>query len=326
MTLRIIGAHEVRTILTVEHSIALMRDALALVGRGETLQPLRQALFLPDKSGLLGLMPGYIAKPERLGLKAISVFPRNFDVSLPSHQGIVVLFETKRGAPIAIIEAREITALRTAAATAVATDVLARSDAKTLVIFGYGEQAETHLNALRRVRRFERVLVWGRSAEKAAAFAKQFGDATLPIEAIASAEEAAFRADVICTLTAATDPILFGRWLKAGTHINAVGSGTPNAAELDIEAVVRCRCFADYRDSALALSGEYLRAKAAGAVGDTHILGSIGDILVGNIAGRSSPDELTLFKSLGMAAEDLVAADFVLREAERRGLGHVIDW
>ena len=326
MTIRIVGAHDVRTILTIERATELMRHALALVGRGQTQQPLRQALFLPDRSGLLGVMPGYVAQPERLGVKVISVFPGNFGASLPSHQGAVILFETKHGAPIAIIDAREITAIRTAAATAVATEVLARRDAKTLALLGYGEQAETHLAAVTPTRPFERVLVWGRDPKKASAFAGRFSRADLPVEAVGTAEEATLRADVICTLTAATDPVLFGRWLKPGTHVNAVGSGTPNQAELDVDAVARCRMFADYKDSVVALCGEFQRAKSAGAVTDAHIVGSIGDVLVGKVRGRASPDEITLFKSLGMAAEDLVAADFVLREAEARGLGQTIEW
>src|SRR5882757_9181917 len=169
MTLRIVGARDVRTILTMDRAIELMRDAMALVGRGETVQPLRSALWLPDKRGLLGLMPGYVAKPERIGVKAISVFPSNFARGLPSHQGVVMLFNTEHGAPEAIIDAREITAIRTAAATAVATDVLARRDVKTLAFLGYGEQAETHLEALRYVRAFERVLIWGRDAKKTTA-------------------------------------------------------------------------------------------------------------------------------------------------------------
>lgn len=326
MSLRIIGAKDVRTLLTMDRAIELMREAMALVGRGETVQPLRSALWLPDKSGLLGLMPGYVAKPERFGVKVLTVMPSNFAKGLPSHQGMVMLFNTEHGAPEAIIDAREITAIRTAAATAVATDVLAQRDAKTLAFFGYGEQAETHFEAMRRVRKFERLVVWGRDAKKAEAFAKAHGSPALPIEAVATAEEAATRADVICTLTAAIDPVLFGRWLKPGMHINAVGSGTAREAELDVDAVKRCRMFADNRDGVLGQCGEFLRAKAAGAIDDAHVLGSVGDVIVGNIPGRASSSEITLFKSLGMAVEDVVSAEFILSEAARRGLGHVIEW
>jgi ornithine cyclodeaminase len=326
MTLRIVTAKDVRALLTMERAIELMREAMALVGRNETTQPLRSALWLPDKRGLLGLMPGYVASPERLGVKVLTVMPSNFTKGLPSHQGMVLLFDTESGAPEAIIDAQTVTAIRTAAATAVATDVLARRDAKTLAFFGYGEQAETHVEALRQVRNFERLLLWGRDAAKATAFAQHHSSAALPIEAVATAEEAASRADVICTLTAAIDPVLMGRWLKPGTHVNAVGSGTPREAELDIDAVSRARMFADNRDGVLGQCGEFLRAKAAGAVGDAHVLGSIGDVIIGKIDGRRSDTEITLFKSLGMAVEDLVSCEFILAEATRRGVGQAIAW
>jgi len=326
MTLRIVPAKDVRALLTMDRAIDLMREAMALVGRNETVQPLRSALWLPDKRGVLGLMPGYVAKPERLGVKVLTVMPSNFAKGLPSHQGMVMLFNTESGAAEGIIDAQTVTAIRTAAATAVATDVLARRDAKTLAFFGYGEQAETHYEALRRVRKFERLLLWGRDAKKAAAFASHYKSGPLPIEVVDTAEEAASRADVICTLTAAIDPVLFGRWLKPGTHVNAVGSGTAREAELDIDAVKRARMFADNRDGVLGQSGEFLRAKAAGAVDDAHVLGSVGDVIIGKIPGRQSAEEITLFKSLGMAVEDLVSCEFVLAEANRRNAGHAIDW
>ncbi|MBI1212054.1 MAG: ornithine cyclodeaminase family protein [Alphaproteobacteria bacterium] len=326
MTLRIVGAQDVRALLTMERAIALMREAMAMVARNETVQPLRSALWLPDRRGLLGLMPGYVAKPERLGVKVLTVMRSNFAKGLPSHQGMVMLFDTKDGKPEAIIDAQTVTAIRTAAATAVATDVLARSDAKTLAFFGYGEQAETHLEALRHVRAFECLLLWGRDTAKAAAFARQHTSKVLPIEVTATAEDAAARADVICTLTAAIDPIVFGRWLKPGTHVNAVGSGTAREAELDIEAIKRSRMFADNREGVLGQCGEFLRAKGAGAVDDAHVLGSIGDVIVGNVPGRKSAEDITLFKSLGMAVEDIVSCEFVLAEATRRDIGHAVEW
>jgi len=182
------------------------------------------------------------------------------------------------------------------------------------------------LEALRRVRKFERLLIWGRDAKKASAFAAAHTNEALPVEAVASAEEAVSRADVICTLTAAIDPVLFGRWLKPGMHVNAVGSGTAREAELDIEAVKRARMFADNKEGVLGQCGEFLRAKAAGAIDDAHVVGSVGDVIIGKIPGRSSAQEITLFKSLGMAVEDVVSAEFILAEAARRGLGQVIAW
>src|SRR5260221_676873 len=303
-----------------------MRGAVGLGGGGGKIPPLRSAPWVPPKNGRFGVMARYVARPEGFGVKAISVFPSNFAKGLPSHQGVVMLFNTETGAPDAIIDAREITAIRTAAATAVATDVLARGDVKTLAFFGYGEQAETHFEALRRVRKFERLLVWGRDAKKASAFAAAHTSGALPAEAAASAEEAASRADVICTLTAAIDPVFFGRWLKPGMHVNAVGSGTAREAELDIEAVKRARMFADNKESVLGQCGEFLRAKAAGAIDDAHVLGSVGDVIIGKIPGRSSPQEITLFKSLGMAVEDVVSAEVLPAAATRRGIGQALEW
>lgn len=325
MTLRILGPKEVRECLPMARCIEAMRRAMSLVAEGRTIQPIRQALFTPDRKGLLGLMPGYTASPEWLGAKLVSVFHGNFAQGLPSHQGVVMLFDAKHGKPSAIMDAREITAIRTAAATAVATDALARKDAKTLSFFGYGEQAREHLEALGHVRKFERVLVWGRDAKKAQAFAHEHSTKTLPVEAVATAQDAA-HADVVCLLTGATDPLFFGRWLKAGQHVNAVGASTPNAAEIDTETLTRSRMFADYKDSAIALGGEFIRARDAGAISADHILGSIGDILTGKIKGRTSDADITLFKSLGMACEDLVSADVVLAEAERRNIGLRVDW
>jgi ornithine cyclodeaminase len=198
---------------------------------------------------------------------------------------------------------------------------------KTLAIFGYGEQAHTHLQAIPEVRRFERVLVWGRDFAKTKAFcADAAGHANIPVTAVATAEEAAVPADVLCTTTAAAEPYFRAEWLRPGQHLNVVGSSVPTTAEIDVETVARCRYFVDFKDSALALAGDFKRAKEAGRVGDDHILGSIGDVLTGRVAGRTSDRDLTLFKSLGMVAEDLVSADYIFREAERRGIGQTVEW
>jgi len=326
MPIRLLNAAAVRELLPVDRCIDLMRTAMKLVATGRTIQPIRSAVFHPDRRGLMSMMPGYIADPEWLGIKVISVFPGNFGTGLGSHQGVVLLFDPKNGSPVAMMDGREITAIRTAAATAAATDALARPDVKTLGIFGYGEQAHTHLEAVPRVRRFERALVWGRDFEKT----KQFCAAEAPrhdfqLAAVQTPEEAA-AADVICTTTAATDPFFESRWLRPGHHLNVVGSSIPTTAEIDVETVARSRLFVDFKDSALALAGDFRRAKEAGRVTDDHIVGSVGDVLIGRVPGRTADRDVTLFKSLGMVSEDLVSADFVLREAERRQVGQLFDW
>jgi ornithine cyclodeaminase len=271
-------------------------------------------------------MPGHIGEPEWLGIKVITVFPGNFGTEFGSHQGMVLLFDTRNGTPKAILDAREITAIRTAAATAVATDVLAPKNVRTLALFGYGEQARTHASALMQVRRFGEIIVWGRDIERARSLVAELqGKLNCSMRAVAQAEEAA-GADVVCTLTAAAEPFYRAAWLRPGQHLNLVGSGVPGTSEVEPEVVQRSRYFTDYKESALVLAGEFIRAKQAGLVGDDHILGSIGDVLEGKIAGRRAESDITLFKSLGMVAEDLISADFVLTQAQQRGLGSVVDW
>jgi ornithine cyclodeaminase len=326
VSIRLLNAEAVRELLPVERCIPLMREAMVLVAQNKTRQPIRQFMNQPDGRGLLGLMPGHIGKPEWLGIKVITVFPGNFGTEFGSHQGMVLLFDTRNGAPKAIVDAREITAIRTAAATAVATDVLAPKDVRSLALFGYGEQARTHAMALMQVRRFEEIIVWGRDIERARSLIAELqGKLNCSMRAVAQAEQAA-GADVVCTLTAAAEPFYRAAWLRPGQHLNLVGSGVPSTSEVEPEVVQRSRYFTDYKESALVLAGDFIRAKQAGLVDDDHILGSIGDVLEGKIAGRKGASDITVFKSLGMVAEDLISADFVQAEAERRGLGQVIDW
>lgn len=326
MRLRLLNAQAVRDLLPVTECIGLARQAMTLVATDGTIQPIRQGLWHPDQRGLMSMMPGYTADPEWLGIKVMSVYAGNFGTAFGSHQGFVILFETKNGVPRAILDGREITAIRTAAATAVATDALARREVETLGIFGYGEQAHTHLEAVPAVRKFRRALVWGRDFAKAQQFcAAEQPHHDFPVVAVADPAEAA-AADVICTTTAAKEPFFEARWLRPGQHLNIVGSSIPTTSEIDVETVARARVFVDFKDSALALAGDFRRARAAGAVGDDHLLGSIGDVLTGRIPGRTSDQEITLFKSLGMVSEDLVAADYLLREAERRGVGQLVEW
>jgi ornithine cyclodeaminase len=243
---------------------------------------------------------------------------------LSSHQGAVLLFDTASGAPKALIDARELTAIRTAAATAAATDILAPKNAQSLALFGYGEQATSHLEAISLVRDIKRTFVWGRDSGKAAAFARA-NAAHGVVTALASAQEAA-EASILCLTTGAADPYFKGAWLRAGHHLNAVGSSVASTSEVDSEAVARARYYVDFEDSARALAGDFKRALDAGAVTADHMLGSIGDVLTGAAQGRTSPDDITFFKSLGMVAEDLVAADFILAQAQAQDRGVLVKW
>lgn len=327
VSVRLLNAEAVRQLLPMDRCVELMRKAMLLVAQEQTIQPIRSALRLPDGNGIMSLMPGYTADPRWLGIKVVSVFPGNSGSDRGSHQGAVLLFEPEHGSLVAIADGREITAIRTAAATAVATDALAKRDAATLAILGYGEQARVHVQSLSLVRPIARILVWGRNFATAERFCEWAATQTrASVEPVREARLAVAAADIICTTTAASDPVLEGKWLRPGQHLNVVGSSIPTTAEIDNEAVARCRVLVDFRDSALQLAGELRRAIQAGVVGKEHILGCVGEVFAGRIVGRASDSDITMFKSLGMICEDLVAADFILSESERHGVGSFVRW
>jgi ornithine cyclodeaminase len=233
-----------------------------------------------------------------------------------------MLFERERGRPLAVLDAASVTAIRTAAASGVATRALARRDAGDLAILGSGTQARSHLVAMRDVRALRRVRVWSRNPESARRFAARESERLgIALEPMASAREAVAGADLICTVTASREPVLEGEWLAPGAHLNAVGACTPAARELDAAAVARSRLYTDCRESALAEAGDFLLARGEGAVTDAHLLGELGELLEGRIPGRRSDDEITLFKSLGIAVEDLAAGRYVYDKALASGRG-----
>jgi len=320
---------QVESLLPMEECIETVAAALSTLARGESVQPLRSATWLPDRRGLLGTMPGMSGGDSpTLGIKIVTVFPGNHPSAdgdapaLPSHQGVVLVFDARRGNLTAILDAESITALRTAAASAVATRALARQDATTLALLGSGVQANTHVEAIRLVRPIRRVKVWSRTAEHARTFAERATDEwDLPVEAVTDPRTAVEEADIVCTVTGASEPVLHGAWLAPGTHVNAVGACTPGARELDTEAVRKARLYVDRRESCRSESGDFLIPAAEGALGDDHIVGELGELLLGDIPGRGSSDEITLFESLGLAVEDLAAADRVVRKALDSGVG-----
>jgi ornithine cyclodeaminase len=305
--MRIIDRDEVARRLTYEVCIPVVRQAMIAFSRGETRQLLRSIIPLAD-GRMFGVMPGALGERAVFGAKLISVFPENFAKGLQSHQGVVVLFDGETGQPVCIAHAGEVTAIRTAAASAVATDALARPDASRLAILGYGEQALTHARAVSRVRKLTAVAVWGRSPERARAFAQKLANELgVAVDAAEGAEAAVADADIVCTVTAAKEPILLGRWLKPGVHVNVVGSSYAGPVEVDNDLVVKARFIADSREGVLAQGAEFLAAKAAGLVGDEHVVGEIGQVLDGKLAGRESPDQITAYKSLGHIVQDLAA-------------------
>jgi ornithine cyclodeaminase/alanine dehydrogenase-like protein (mu-crystallin family) len=306
--MRFIDREEVARRLTYEMCIPIVRQAMIALSRGETKQLLRSIIPLSE-GRLFGIMPGAMGAHAPFGAKLISVFHENFGRGIQSHQGLVILFDPQTGAPVCALDAGEITAIRTAAASAVATDALAREDAGRLALLGYGEQAATHARAIGKIRTLESIVVWGRSPERAHAFAKRMqAELAVPVAAAEVVQEAVAEADIICTVTSASEPILKGEWVRPGTHLNLVGSGYAGPSEVDNDLVVRSRFIADSREGVLHQGAEFLRAKAAGLVGDEHIVAEIGQVLVGEIEGRRSADEITVYKSLGHVVQDLASA------------------
>lgn len=323
----ILGRSEVAALLPMNECIDVMAQAMEATARGQALQPLRSIMKLPgDAPGFFGLMPGALEQPSCFGIKVVSVFPENSARNLPSHQGAVLLFDSDTGTPLAMLDGGEVTAIRTAAASGLATRVLAREDAGDLAILGNGEQAGTHLDAMNVVRDLRRVRVWGRSPERAQGFASRMAELhDLDVEVVATAEDAVRDADLICTTTAARKPVLLGQWIAPGAHLNVVGSSQAFAREVDTEAVVRARLFVDLKLSTMNEAGEFLIAREEGAIDEDHIQGEIGQVLIGEKEGRRSPDEITLYKSLGIVVEDLATAHYVYGKAKERGVGIEVD-
>jgi len=327
MKVLMVNHQEVQQFLTMGECVEAMADAFKMLNRGNALNPLRNLMWLPDKTGVIGMMPAYLGNSQVMGLKAISVFPGNHGTEYDSHQGTVMLFETQNGRLLAMMDAGKITAIRTAAVSGVATRLLASTDAENLAILGSGVQAATHLNAMRVVRNIRRVRVWSRNFDHAQSFAQRESTRrSLSIEAAESAEGAVEGADIICTVTSSTDPILQGDWIAPGTHINAVGSSVPFARELDTAAVVKSKLFVDRRESTLNEAGDFLFPQKEGAINDAHVQGEIGDILLDKIKGRESVNDITLFKSLGLAVEDVAAAHLIYQKLSKQGGGRWVEF
>jgi len=327
MEIRILRASDVRRFLPMSECISLMERTMIDVSAGRSLVPLRSIMVMPGDRGMLGNMPGYLAEPECFGVKLVSLIPRNHPPLHSSHLGLVLLFEPDHGRPVAVLDGAEITAIRTAAASGLATRWLARTGDGDLAILGAGEQAQSHLEAMLCVRALRRVRIWARDRLKARSFAEAEGARHgLEIDVCESVETAVRGADIVCTLTKAREPILAGAWLAPGAHVNVVGSSVATAAEIDTDAVVRGRLFVDYRQSTVREAGEYLRALSEGAISPGHIQAEIGEVAAGTAAGRGSEREITMYKSLGIAPQDLAAAHYVVERAAAAGVGQVIEF
>jgi ornithine cyclodeaminase/alanine dehydrogenase-like protein (mu-crystallin family) len=317
MSVRIIDEHDVRRLLPMAECIEVMAEALASLARGEVHNPLRFVVRPPEAPSLMGLMPAYRGGANPLwGLKTVVIAPGNAARNMDLHQGFVALFDGETGETRALLNAGGITAVRTAAVSAVATRLLARDDARTLAILGAGIQGKANLEAMRAVRDFDRVVAWSRTPGRA-------GAELDGVNEVATVEEALRDADVVVTATSAAEPIVQRSWLKEGAHVNAVGSSIPTTRELDTETMRDAALFVDRRESTVNEAGDFLFPQREGAIGPEHIRAEIGELLIGSAEGRRSSEELTVFKSLGLAVEDLAAAEHVLRRAEAEDAGTV---
>lgn len=322
MKILVIDRDEVRRLLPMEQCIEAMEGALRNLAQGEAQQPLRTICWLPGKKGGIGSMPAALGQPPAAGIKVVTVFPSNHGTEYDSHQGAVLLFEVEHGCLVAMAEAGEITAIRTAAVSAVATKLLARPEAGDLAIIGSGVQARTHLEALSLVRDLRRVRVWSPTPENRQAFAERESRRRgIRVESVESPGSAVEGADLICTCTFAKEPVLESGWISPGAHINAVGSSVASAREIDTQTLLKSRLFIDRRESAVNEAGDFLIPLREGAVDESHIQGEIGDLLIGKLQGRRSAQEITLFKSLGLGVEDVAAIHHIYTQAQEQGLG-----
>jgi ornithine cyclodeaminase len=317
--LLVIDRETVTRLLPLSDCIPLMHRAMKALSAGRTQQLLRQIIDLGE-GRLFGVMPG--AAEDTFGAKLISVFPGNAAKGLQSHQGFVVLFDPETGQAVCVLHGGEITAIRTAAASAAATDALARPDASRLAVLGTGEQAWMHARAIPLVRPVEEIRVWGRSTEHVRGLAERLGpELSLPIRVCPTAREAADGADLICTTTSAFEPVLESAWVADGAHVNLVGSSYAGPREVDDALVVRARLFADHREGVLHQGAEVLHAIEAGLIGEDHVLGEIGQVMSGELPGRLNAADVTIYKSLGAIVQDLVSGWFVYRRARLEGAG-----
>jgi ornithine cyclodeaminase len=314
MTLPHLDDEAVRERLDYDGGIAAMRDVMAALSADEREQPLRQIAQLGGGK-LFGLMPGMLPGSPDFGAKLLGVFPDPGRPGRSRHHGVVILFDGETAAVKALADAEAVTQVRTGCASAAATDALARTDARRLGIFGCGVQARSHALAISRVRDLKRIGIWSRDpagAERLAAGLS--GELVIAVEAVADPIALAGESDIICTVTASPTPILRGDWVHPGTHINAVGSSFAGPVEVDGALVAKSRYFVEYRRSALAAAAELRAAREAGLIGDDHIVAEIGEVFSGRAPGRTSPDDITFYKSLGHIAQDLAAMRYMLAE------------
>jgi ornithine cyclodeaminase len=320
--LLVIDGATVEALVSPAEALSLAEAALRKTSSGAARQDIRRTLDVAGAPGTcLSTMYASLDDRTLFGAKVQSVFPQNFQHGMPSHQGGVLLFDRERGVPTALISASAITGLRTPAATAVATGALSRREACELTVIGYGEQARRHIAAISLVRTISRIRVWGRDSGKARSFADAQSANGFPTQAMPTARDAVDGADIVCTVTSAARPVLEGEWLSPGTHVNAVGASVAGLTEIDLACVTRSSIWVDYLPMAMVAASDLFEPLSQGIIDRSRIVGEIGAVLNGDVRGRSTDTEITLFRSLGVPAEDIELANFVYQKAKDLGLG-----
>jgi ornithine cyclodeaminase/alanine dehydrogenase-like protein (mu-crystallin family) len=321
-TVRVLSADDVRKALPMAEAVEAMKEAFADLSAGRAKAPLRAHIEVPEQQGSTLFMPSYIAGEKILGVKVVSIYDRNPDRGLPRTQAVMMVLDAADGSPRAILEAGALTAIRTGAASGAATDLLARPDAETAAVFGAGVQGRTQLEAVCAVRSIRKARIFDALRENAENFAREMSAALdCDVEPAGTPAQAVEGADVICTATNAREPVFADGDLAEGAHINAVGSYQPEVREIPGETVARARVVVDHRESALAETGDLIIPIGQGLISEDHIHAELGEIVLGERTGRTSPVEVTLFKSVGTAVQDLTAAARILARAEQADLG-----
>jgi len=323
----IINNSQVRELLPMRDCMEVVGEALSALARGEGEQPLRSGFLLPDRQGVLAWMPGSLAAGQPFGIKVLSVVENPGELGVESHQGGVLIFDPANGSPLALCEAGAITAIRTAAVSALATDRLARADSEILAILGAGTQASSHIEAMLEVREISRIQVWSRDPDKVRVLVEeQAARHGMTVEPAADVTSAVAGADIVCTTTSAREPVLSAQMIGPGMHINAVGASIPSWREIDPGLLPLVSLFTDRRESLRNEAGEYIQAVENGLLEQGLVVPEIGEVMNGDHPGRTAETEITLFRSLGLAVEDIASAQLVYRRALERGVGIEIDF
>ena len=326
----ILNSDDVRKALSMPNAIAAMKNAFAALAAGDVLMPNRTHLDIARHQGVTLVMPSYVAGAnEALAVKVVSVFPENVKQGLARIQAAVNVFDPATGQPVALIEGATLTGIRTAAVSGAATDFIAPADARVLGIIGAGVQARTHIQAVCAVRSIERIQIYGPTqskVEQLVAEVKTMETVPDDVVIVATGNEAATGADIVCTVSTSVDPVFSDDVIKPGTHINAVGSYQPHVREIPAETVIRSRVYVDQREAAWEEAGDLIQPLKAGLISEDHIVADLGELATGTAPAALEDQQVTFFKSVGLAMQDAFAASVCLDQARQQGLGQTVDW